>query len=343
MSNPELHRLPLFAIRIDGDTQLREETRTDIVQAYAEDMQAGDIFPPITVFNDGISNWLADGYHRYFAVQACGLGEITAHVRQGTRRDALLYAAEANRKHGLSFSNKDKRRIVTLFLNDREWSQWSDREIARRCGVSNTFVSSQRAQLSTVDSEMRTYTTRHGTQATMNVARIGNDPYEGLSEYVIKELEQRDASHEAIADIATYARQVKADIKKNAAKALLIGSCMLCCQEGDTPRVGDPPYTREQLEKEGWELWRLVPSDIDTFLEVGELQRLLHEKEVSRGKDFFEVTDEDILQHCSYGVVTELAQLYVTIMFRCCNTIWHYLTFGLSQEAKEQLLTKQPA
>lgn len=60
-------------------------------------------------------------------------------------------------------------------LEDEEWSAWSDREIARRCAVSNNFVSSLRPSLSTVDSE-KTYTTKHGTTATMNTERIGRTP-----------------------------------------------------------------------------------------------------------------------------------------------------------------------
>jgi hypothetical protein len=37
--------------------------------------------------------------------------------------------------HGLKRSNKCKRNAVMTLLNDPEWSQWSDGEIARRCAV----------------------------------------------------------------------------------------------------------------------------------------------------------------------------------------------------------------
>ena len=72
-------------------------------------------------------------------------------------------------------TNADKRKAVITLLEDAEWSQWSDREIARRCQVSNTFVSNIRPSLSTNDSEKQqsTYTTKHGTTATMNTANIG--------------------------------------------------------------------------------------------------------------------------------------------------------------------------
>jgi len=48
------------------------------------------------------------------------------------------------------------------------WSRWSDREIARRCGVSHPFVGKIRSSLETITSDPapRTYVTKHGTKAT---------------------------------------------------------------------------------------------------------------------------------------------------------------------------------
>jgi hypothetical protein len=65
-----------------------------------------------------------------------------------------------------------RREAVTTLLSDDEWTKWSDHEIARRCGVGHAFVSAARASLSIVDSEkplVRTYTTKHGTESTMQV------------------------------------------------------------------------------------------------------------------------------------------------------------------------------
>lgn len=323
--------LKLASIRLDGDTQLRSETHQDVVQTYAQNMLDGDVFPPIVVYYDGISYWLSDGFHRFLAVQQIEKDEILTEVREGTRRDALLYAAEANRKHGLQLSHKDKRRVVTLFLNDVEWSKWSDREIARRCGVSHPFVSSLRSSLENVTSDERTYTTKYGTVATMNVSRIGNDPYDGLSEYVVNELQERDTSSDDIAAIARWAREYKADIKKSATRALLTGMWMHTSKT-EGRRIGEPPYTQEELEREGWVLWCLAPRDLDAFIEVGELQKTLHGIEEAKGKDFFDITNDDILSHISHEETLALANMHTNIMFRSCYTIWHYITFGMSQE-----------
>jgi hypothetical protein len=63
-------------------------------------------------------------------------------------------------------------------LNDPEWSQWSDREIARRCGVHHELVGRLRSSLAETASETatRTFTTKHGTPAIMDVSRIGRSP-----------------------------------------------------------------------------------------------------------------------------------------------------------------------
>jgi len=45
-------------------------------------------------------------------------------------------------------TNADKRRTVLRLLDDAEWSQWSDNEIAKRCGVSRTIVVSLRPPIS---------------------------------------------------------------------------------------------------------------------------------------------------------------------------------------------------
>jgi hypothetical protein len=72
-------------------------------------------------------------------------------------------------------SNEDKRKAVMVLLDDPEWSQWSDREIGQRAGVSAPFVGSLRPSLETVTSEKsaRCYMTKHGTQTTMHTENIG--------------------------------------------------------------------------------------------------------------------------------------------------------------------------
>src|SRR5262249_2804023 len=66
-----------------------------------------------------------------------------------TRRDAVLHAAAANAIHGLRPSSADRRRSVQALLEDEEWRNWSDREIARRCGVDHKTGAHVRQRLYT--------------------------------------------------------------------------------------------------------------------------------------------------------------------------------------------------
>ena len=161
-------------IRLDGGTQSRAAINPAIVDAYAEDMAEGAQFPSVVVFHDGESYWLSDGFHRVAAAKQASVEYIAVDVRQGTRRDAVLHSVGANATHGLRRTNEDKRRAVTVLLSDEEWAKWSDREISRKCGVHHEMVGRLRKDLSLEDSASeRTYTTKHGTQATMNTANIG--------------------------------------------------------------------------------------------------------------------------------------------------------------------------
>jgi hypothetical protein len=171
--------LALDLIRSDGGTQARACLNDDVVAEYAEADAAGADFPPGAVFHDGTDFWLADGFHRKAARQRNRRKDMLVPVRPGTRRDAILHAAGANAQHGLRRSNDDKRIAVLRLLDDPEWSQWSDREIARRCGVSNRFVSDVRGELSVNRSQMdgtaqaaRTVQ-RGGSVFTMNTTAIG--------------------------------------------------------------------------------------------------------------------------------------------------------------------------
>jgi hypothetical protein len=137
---PDVRELRLRDVRTDGGTQTRASINGDVLEEYAELLADGTEFPPGVVFYDGKDYWLADGFHRHAAAIAAGLATFHFEVRKGSKRDALLYAVGANAHHGLKRSVADKRRAVEALLRDREWSKWGDREIARRCGVSKTFV-----------------------------------------------------------------------------------------------------------------------------------------------------------------------------------------------------------
>lgn len=145
-----IKQVAIALIRQDGETQPRIGRHPEWCEDYASDMAEGrwDWSRPgaaLTVFFDGASYWLADGFHRLDAAESAGLSKVRCDVRKGTQRDAQLFACGANAVHGQRRTNDDKRRAVAFLLADEEWSRWSDNEIAKRCAVSQPFVAKLRA------------------------------------------------------------------------------------------------------------------------------------------------------------------------------------------------------
>ena len=139
--------LNLQAIIIDKGTQSREQINEEAVSDYAEAMQEGAQFPPITVFFDGTDYYLADGFHRLHAAKRIGRASIQANVENGTLRDAMWFAAGANGDHGARKTNADKRKSVRMLLEDFEWGELSDREIAVHCHVSPQLVNAVKLEM----------------------------------------------------------------------------------------------------------------------------------------------------------------------------------------------------
>jgi len=161
--------LELKLIRIDCGTQSRAEISQSVIDEYETAMIDGSIFPPVTVFHDGVDYYLADGFHRYFATKSLGNPTITVDLHTGTLRDARLHSFSVNSMHGQRRTNADKRKAVLAMLDDFEWSGWSNLEIARRCHVSATLVASLREE---TDNKDRKYVTPTGIVATKKVANV---------------------------------------------------------------------------------------------------------------------------------------------------------------------------
>lgn len=138
--------LPLKQIRLDGGTQVRASIKEEAVMRYATDMEGGAIFPALRVFFDGTDYWLADGFHRYHAALRIGVADFLCEVDTGTARDALYYGSTANNLHGQPMDNADKRKVTMIFIEDFEWGQWSNSEIARQLHVSPPFVAKMRGE-----------------------------------------------------------------------------------------------------------------------------------------------------------------------------------------------------
>lgn len=132
-------QLPLKDIRTDGKTQQRP-VDDNVVKRYAAMMKDGSVFPPVEIITDGKSNFLWDGFHRYFATIKLGKNYIEANVVNGTQRDAIYLSFAANKENAFPRQPGTAKGIIEKVLKDAEWSKISQSEIARHVGVTEGFV-----------------------------------------------------------------------------------------------------------------------------------------------------------------------------------------------------------
>jgi hypothetical protein len=137
--------LSLEVINIQGGTQARVRTNDDAIESYAEEMNQGAVFPPISVYFDGTTYWLADGFHRYLAAKRIGRPSVLAEVNAGGRTDALRHALGANATNGVYRTNDDKRNAVEIALE--EWPDLANPVLAEICRVSVELVRRRRTEL----------------------------------------------------------------------------------------------------------------------------------------------------------------------------------------------------
>jgi hypothetical protein len=124
MSTSTEHRsIPIDQIRTNDGTQMRSEIDKQTVEDYARLYGDRLKLPPVVVFKDGCSTWLAYGFHRLQAAREAGMEDIPAEIHKGDRRDAILCSVAANATCGLRRTNADKRRAVEALVKDEEWSQ----------------------------------------------------------------------------------------------------------------------------------------------------------------------------------------------------------------------------
>ena len=185
-------------IRRDGGTQSRAQINEATIAEYAEAMEDPEtVFPPIVVYHDGKDYWLADGFHRLAAWKRHGRAEVPAEVRQGDRRRAVLHACAANAIHGLRRTNADKRRVVLTLIEDDEWAMWSNRKVARQCGVSEKLVRDVRNSIcdKNADSPVRTVE-RNGAAYQQDTSRIGSSICDKNADSPVRTVERNGAAYQ---------------------------------------------------------------------------------------------------------------------------------------------------
>ncbi|MEX2217061.1 MAG: ParB/RepB/Spo0J family partition protein [Phycisphaeraceae bacterium] len=214
---PKRQTLKVDQISADRSLQCREYASPEHLEEYADDMKRGCQFPPVTVFHDGGTYRLADGFHRVQSAISAGHTEIDADIHEGDARDVMLFAASTNSSHGLRRSNEDKRRAIKILLVDLNMADRSDRHLAKLADVDHKTVASVRQELAcsgemvspderigsdgrkfTVESEDEGRSAKAQKQEKQQ-ANIGPDYPEGLA----AELDSFESLVAAVNDLAT--------------------------------------------------------------------------------------------------------------------------------------------
>jgi hypothetical protein len=172
---PVVRPIPVASIRMDGGAQHRIAPDPNIVKEYAELMQTGVQFPPISVRYDGRDHWLSDGFQRIAAAKLAEFLEIRAEVRPGTREDAQWDSYAANATHGLRRTATETEKVIQLALQHPNAAEISNVQIAKHLHIPESTVRYWRKKLSSQtceDSAVRTVTRGH-TSSELNTTNLG--------------------------------------------------------------------------------------------------------------------------------------------------------------------------
>lgn len=176
-------QLVIKQLRRDERCQSRAAMDADHAAEIGEYLKAGGQVPPIVVFRDQArTHWVADGAHRIEGHTLAGRKAVEADVREGELRDAILFAAGANKKHGLRRSHMDKRRAVLFVLTDEEWGRWPNLKIAKHCGVSDSLVAGLREEMDRMLSTLEKSDKRDSTIKTNNGHAVSEKQAVGIIE-----------------------------------------------------------------------------------------------------------------------------------------------------------------
>ncbi len=249
-------KVQLAEIVVDECLQCRAKIDEKVVEDYAAWMKEDVEFPAIVVYEIAGKIYLTDGFHRFAAAKLVGLEWLWADIRQGTRRDALAFSIKVNAKHGLRFTNADKRHAVELAL--KEFTTMSAGWVADLCRVSQPFVSKISRELKTVLSSTAT-TGKDGikrkvakpklkpvSDQTAGAATSTDDPErdDGVAELAPGESES--ASSEATAGQDDETRASKADGNSNVTAPAKKAKAKAAADQLTETQVGTESAGKEQ-------------------------------------------------------------------------------------------------
>lgn len=136
--------VPVGAVVLDEGMQIRKRTDPSVVQKYAEGIESGSPFPPVTLACIEGVLVLVDGWHRFMARQTLGQQRVVAFVSVMSYEEARQASALANLANGVPLRPSEVLDAFHTFMDTygyREGHKWlSYREIARKFGKHHTTI-----------------------------------------------------------------------------------------------------------------------------------------------------------------------------------------------------------
>ena len=109
-------RLSIQQLLSNSLVDTRRHLDLDRVQRYTQLLEE---LPPITVFRlEDQTLLLVDGYHRVAAAQEAGRATVDAEIREGTRAEAVRFAAEVAVREG-GFSDEQAWEAIKRYSGGR--------------------------------------------------------------------------------------------------------------------------------------------------------------------------------------------------------------------------------
>ena len=138
--------LEIEIVNIAVDQQLQPRVGGLDPEHVQELAPVAEQWPPLRVVKQGRGYLLVDGFHRLAAAQNLNLQHITVEVLDPPADGDLHALAFAlNAAHGRPLTLSDRRAFATRLL--RTHPAWADREVGRRCGLSQPTVAKVREGL----------------------------------------------------------------------------------------------------------------------------------------------------------------------------------------------------
>jgi hypothetical protein len=194
----------------DSRTQARVRINHNYVAELVDDLKGKKAeLPPVELYFDDPVYWVGDGFHRLLAWEKAGKTRVPALVREGGHQAARRHALGANAKQGLRRTRKDLRHAIALAFTD--YPTLSDRAIAKMCYTTHQTVAACRP--SKQDTDLRTYTDKHGNTTVMNVAGLRGraiPPLEPVNEFHQLPPDMKEVLLEVLRRGRTQPRQVYA-------------------------------------------------------------------------------------------------------------------------------------